>query len=254
MAQTLDGTVALITGASSGIGAAAALALSAHGASVAIVARRGDRLAELATRIVGSGGSAFVLEADITDPEQARTAVERTVAKFGRLDSLVNNAGVMLLGPIPDADVTGWQRMIDLNIVALMHCSHAALPHLMKAAQSGPRNVADIVNISSTAGRRASAGAGVYNATKFAVGAFSEALRQEVTKKQVRIGLVEPGFTATELQSQNTPEIQAMIKSNFALDDPLQAEDIADAIAYMITRPRHVAVNEMLVRPTQQDR
>jgi NADP-dependent 3-hydroxy acid dehydrogenase YdfG len=254
MAAILEGTVALVTGASSGIGEATALRFAALGAHVAIVARRADRLADLAARITATGGNALELEADITDANQARDVIEQTVRRFGRLDTLINNAGVMLLGPISGAEVTEWKRMIDLNVWALMHCSHAALPHLLAAASSGPRNVADLVNISSTAGRNASAGAGVYNATKFAIGAFSESLRQEITKQHVRVALVEPGFTATELQSHNSPEIQDMIRTRFALDEPLQADDIADAVLYVVTRPRHVAVNEMLVRPTLQDR
>ena len=252
MARTLDGTVALVTGASSGIGEATALALAAHGARVAIVARRRDRLDALAERIRASGGEALALEADITDEDRARAVVADTVAHFGRLDTLVNNAGVMLLGPIPDADVSEWKRMLDLNVAALMYCTNAALPHLLEAAAGGPRNVADLVNVSSVAGRNARAGAGVYNATKFAVGAFSEALRQEVTKKQLRVSLIEPGETATELREQNRPEIQAKLPPRS--EAPLQAADVADAIAYVVTRPRHVAINEVLIRPTQQER
>ena len=133
-----------------------------------------------------------------------------------------------------------------------MYCAHAALPHLLQAAAGGPRNVADLVNVSSVAGRNARAGAGVYNATKFAVGAFSEALRQEVTKKQVRVSLIEPGETATELRAQNRAEIQANLPA--PSEHPLQAADIADAIVYVVTRARHVAINEVLIRPTQQDR
>ena len=250
--KTLDGTVALVTGASSGIGAATAIALAADGAKVALAARRGDRLDDLVKRIEAAGGIALAIETDITDADRARETVERAARTFGRLDTVVNNAGVMLLGPIRDADIAEWQRMIELNVLALMHCTHAALPHLVAAAVSSPRKVADLVNISSTAGRIARAGGGVYNATKFAVGAFSEALRQEITKQHVRVALVEPGLTATELQGHNRPEIQDMIRTNFALEHPLQAEDIADAVRYIVTRPRHVAVNEMLVRPTEQ--
>jgi NADP-dependent 3-hydroxy acid dehydrogenase YdfG len=255
VARVLDGTVALVTGASSGIGEATALALAAQGARVAIAARRLDRLEALAERISAEGSEALVLQADVTEELQAREIVERTAAKFGRLDTLVNNAGVMLLGPIPDADVNEWRRMLDLNVSALMYCSHAALPHLIRAAEDGPRNVADLVNISSVAGRVARATAGVYNATKFAVGAFSEALRQEVTRKHVRVALVEPGMVATELQSHNRPEILAqMRKNNTGITEPLQAGDIADAVAYVVTRARHVAINEILIRPTDQDR
>jgi len=252
MAGTLDGTVALVTGASSGIGEATAVALAAHGAHVALVARRRDRLDALAARIRAAGGEALVLEADVTDEHRARAVVADTVAHFGRLDTLVNNAGVMLLGPIPDADVGEWKRMLDLNVSALMYCTNAALAHLLQAASAGPRGVADLVNVSSVAGRNARAGAGVYNATKFAVGAFSEALRQEVTKKQLRVSLIEPGETATELREQNRPEIQAKLPPRS--EYPLQAVDVADAIAYVVTRPPHVAINEVLIRPTQQER
>jgi NADP-dependent 3-hydroxy acid dehydrogenase YdfG len=250
--KPLEGTVALVTGASSGIGEATALALAASGAKVTLVARRGDRLNALVSKIGTAGGTALALEADITDPARSREVVEKTVAQFSRLDVLVNNAGLMLLGPVGDADPSEWKRMVDLNVLALMNLSHAALPHLIAAAEKGPRQVADLVNISSTAGRVARNGVAVYSATKFAVGAFSESLRQELTKQHVRVSIVEPGRTVTELAEHNKPEILAMIRSNFKMDDPLQAEDIADAVLYVVSRPRHVAVNEMLVRPTEQ--
>jgi len=253
MADRLDGTVALVTGASSGIGEAAAVSLAAHGAAVAIAARRRDRLDALAERIRGAGGTVLVLESDITDEQQAREAVARTVTELGRLDTLVNNAGVMLLGPVVDAPVTEWQRMVQLNVLGLLYCAHAALPHLLRAAEDGPRRVADLVNISSVAGRVARNGSGVYNATKHGVGAFSEALRQEVTRRHVRISLVEPGAVETELASHNRPEIQDGLRQRFAAMERLQSEDIADAITYIVTRPRHMAVNEMLIRPTEQE-
>jgi NADP-dependent 3-hydroxy acid dehydrogenase YdfG len=252
MAERLDGTVALITGASSGIGTATALALAEHGAAVALAARRVDRLTALSAKIRDSGGSALVIEADITDEEQARGAVERTVSELGRLDTLVNNAGMMLLGPVVDAPVDEWQRMLQINMFGLMYCAHAALPHLLRAAGSGPRRVADMVNISSVAGRVAREGSAVYNATKHGVGAFSEALRQEVTRRHVRISLVEPGGVDTELASHNRPEIKSTIEQRFADVERLQADDIADAIHYIVSRPRRMAVNEMLVRPTEQ--
>jgi len=181
-----------------------------------------------------------------------RAAVARTVDELGRLDTLVNNAGVMLLGPIADAPVEEWQRMVHVNLLGLLYCAQAALPHLVSAAGTSPRRVADMINVSSVAGRVARSGSGVYNATKFGVGAFSEALRQEVTQKHVRISLVEPGATDTELRSHNRPEVQEAIMARFTGVERLQAADIADAIRYIVTRPRHVAVNEMLVRPTEQ--
>ncbi len=253
VSNDLSGTVVLVTGASSGIGEATARSAAAHGAHVALVARRRDRLEALATSIRGNYGSALVVEADIAHEDQARAAIERTVAEFGRLDTLVNNAGIMLLGPIVDADVHAWTRMIDLNITALMHCTHAALPHLAKAALEGPRRVADIVNVSSVAGRVARAGAGVYNATKFAIGAFSESLRQEITKQHVRVSLVEPGAAATELRLQNTEAVQATMTQRLGSIETLHADDVADAILYIVTRPRHVAINELLIRPTEQE-
>jgi NADP-dependent 3-hydroxy acid dehydrogenase YdfG len=252
MLERLDGTVALVTGASSGIGEATAPVLAEHGASVALAARRVDRLTALSVRIREGGGSALVLDADVTDEEQARDAVHRTVAEFGRLDTLVNSAGVMLLGPVLDAPVEEWQRMVGINLLGLMYCAHAALPHLLRAADSGPRRVADMVNVSSVAGRVAREGSGVYNATKHGVGAFSEALRQEVTRRHVRISLIEPGAVTTELSSHNRPEIRSVIQQRFGDVERLLASDIADAIHYIVSRPRRTAVNEMLVRPTEQ--
>ena len=252
MKPVLGDTVALVTGASSGIGAATAEALAAQGAAVALAARRRDRLDTLAAGIRGQGGTVLVLESDITDEQQATDAVERTVAELGRLDTLINNAGVMLLGPAVGAPLSEWQRMVDLNVLGLLYCAHAALPHLLRAAEDGPRRVADMVNISSVAGRVARNGSGVYNLTKHGVGAFSESLRQEVTKRYVRVSLVEPGATATELAGHNRPEVLDSIRNQFG--QRMQAEDIADAIIYVVTRPRHVAVNEMLIRPTEQER
>lgn len=253
MAERLDGTVALITGASSGIGEAAARTLAAQGAAVALAARRKDRLDSLAADIKKQGGRALVIETDATDKTQARACVERTVKEFGRLDTLVNNAGVMLLGPAVGAPLDEWDRMVDINLKGLMYFAHAALPHLLIAAESAPRRVADLVNISSVAGRVARAGVGVYNMTKFGVVAFTESLRQEVTKRHVRVSAVEPGVVETELQSHMRPESRAATQKRFEGVEKLAAQDIADAILYIVTRPRHVAVNEMLIRPTEQE-
>jgi NADP-dependent 3-hydroxy acid dehydrogenase YdfG len=251
--QRLTGTVALVTGASSGIGEASALALAQHGAAVAIAARRKDRIDALAARIADGGGTALAIEADVTSEEQAEALVRQTVAGLGRLDTLINNAGVMLLGPIVDAPLQEWERMIDLNVKGLLYCAHAALPHLLWAAQDSPRKVADMVNISSVAGRVARSGSGVYNATKWGVGAFSESLRQEVTRRHVRVSLVEPGAVATELVSHNRPEIRERLAGGDDFER-MESEDIADAIAYIVTRPWRMAVNEMLIRPTEQER
>ena len=252
MQQILRGTVALVTGASSGIGAATATALAAQGAAVALAARRRDRLDTLAAEIKDQGGTALVLECDVTDQQQAAAAVDRTVTELGRLDTLINNAGVMLLGPAVGAPLDEWQQMVELNVLGLLYCAHAAVPHLLRAAAEEPRQVADMVNISSVAGRFARTGNGVYALTKFGVGAFSESLRQELAKQYVRVSLVEPGATATELSSHNRPEVLAAIRNQFG--QRMEAGDIADAITYIVTRPRHVAVNEMLIRPTEQER
>ena len=252
-AEDLSGTVALITGASSGIGEATALELAGRGAAVAIAARRKDRLDELAGRIEAAGSRALVLEADVSDRTQAEAAVQQTVATLGRLDTLINNAGVMLLGPVQDAPIDEWERMIAINLNGLLYCAHAALPHLLAAAQDGPRRVADVVNISSVAGRVARSGSGVYNLTKHGVGAFSESLRQEVTGRHVRVSLVEPGAVATELTSHNRPEIREQIQQRFGEIERLRSQDIADTIGFIVTRPRHMAINEVLVRPTEQE-
>jgi NADP-dependent 3-hydroxy acid dehydrogenase YdfG len=253
MTERLDGTVALVTGASSGIGDATAQELARRGAAVAIAARRKDRLDTLAQDIEQAGGRALAIEADVTDQEQVRQLVAQTVDRLGRLDTVVNNAGVMLLGPIADAPTEEWVRMIDLNLKGLLYVAHAALPHLLQAAESEPRHVADLVNISSVAGRIARRNSGVYNLTKHGVGAFSESLRQEVTGRHVRVSLVEPGAVATELASHIRDEIRDAMMSRLSGIEQLEAEDISDAIAYIVTRPRRVAINELLIRPTEQE-
>ncbi|MER6368857.1 SDR family NAD(P)-dependent oxidoreductase [Streptomyces mirabilis] len=253
MPSKLTGTVALVTGASSGIGAATARRLAEDGASVALVARRKARLDGVAAEIEKAGGTALVVEADITDRTQAEAAVQQAVEHFGRLDTLVNNAGLMLLGPVVGADVDEWERMLAVNVQGLLHTTHAALPHLLKAAETGPRKVADIVNLSSIAGRVAWNGYGVYNLTKFGVNGFTESLRQEVTQRHVRVGVLEPGGVDTELGSHNNPEIQgAMIAPFYETTEVLTPDDIADGVAYMVTRPRHASIGELWIMPTDQ--
>ena len=252
MSDRLEGAVALVTGASSGIGEATARTLASQGAKVGLVARRVERIEKLAKEIAANGHTALAIEADVTDQRQAIAAVERTVGDFGRLDVVVNNAGVMLLGPIHGAPTEEWDRMIDVNIKGLLYTTHAALPHLFAATEDSPRKVADVVNISSVAGRVATAGAGVYNLTKHGVGAVSEALRQEASRHGVRVTIIEPGFVETELQGHNRPEVHEKLKERIAKIEPLSAHDIADAIEYAVTRPAHVSVNELLIRPTTQ--
>ncbi|HEX2575428.1 MAG TPA: SDR family NAD(P)-dependent oxidoreductase [Aquihabitans sp.] len=249
----LDGTVALVTGASSGIGAATARALAAEGATVVAAARRKDRLDELVASIGEDGGTAVAAEVDVTDGDQAAALVDQAAGQHGRLDIVINNAGVMLLGPIEDAPLDEWERMVDLNVKGLLYVARAALPHLLRAAaEPEPRGVADLVNISSVAGRIARLGSGVYNLTKHGVGAFSESLRQEVTERHVRVALVEPGAVATELATHVREEVRAGMAKRFSGVEIMQPEDIADAITYVVTRPRRMAVNEVLIRPTEQ--
>ena len=253
MNASLTGTVAIVTGASSGIGEATSRRLAEHGASVALIARRRDRLDALALEIEDAGGIALAVQADISDRGQAEAAVQRVVERFGRLDILVNNAGLMLLGPIVGADTDEWDRMIAINVQGLLSMTGAALPHLLQAADDGGRRVADIVNISSIAGRVAWNGYGVYNLTKFGVNGFTESLRQEVTKRHVRVGVLEPGGVETELGSHNRPEIhREMITPFLEQTEILAPEDIADGVAFMVTRPRHASIGELWIMPTDQ--
>jgi NADP-dependent 3-hydroxy acid dehydrogenase YdfG len=249
MTDVLQGKVCALTGASSGIGAATARRLAGAGAAVALAARRADRLTELVSEIEKDGGRALAIETDVCREDQARRLIERTNSELGRLDILVNNAGVMLLGPIQDADTDEWRRMVEVNLLGLFYCTHAALA-IMREQGSG-----HIVNVSSVAGRTASLGVGVYNATKWGVVGFSESLRQEALHLKVRVTVIEPGFVATELQDHTTnPMAKAAIEDMREKTTPLQAEDIAEAIFWAVSQPPHVSVNEILVRPTEQSR
>lgn len=251
-APALAGTAALVTGASSGIGAATAVALGQRGARVALVARRKDRLDAVRERIREQGGVALALEADISDRDQATGVVERAVAEFGRLDTLVNNAGIMLLGSAVRSAIEDWERMVALNVMGTLCVTHAALPHLVSAAEDSSRQVADLVNISSTSGRIARPGAGVYSLTKFGLAAFSESLRQELIPRRVRVSVVEPGTVGTEIFSHVREDVRQTLQSQIGSIEPLLPEDIAEAVVHIVTRDRRVAVNEVLVRAAEQ--
>jgi NADP-dependent 3-hydroxy acid dehydrogenase YdfG len=246
----LDGKIAAVTGASSGIGEATAMALLAEGATVSLAARRRDRIEDLAARIEADGGRALAIETDITDESQANSFIERTNEELGGLDILVNNAGLMLLGPVAGAPTEQWRQMIDVNLLGLLYCTHAALP-IMGTAGSG-----DIVNVASVAGRIAAAGSGVYNMTKWGVVGFSEALRQECSRAGVRVTAIEPGWVDTELQGHNEHPmvVERMNKLIETIDKILEPEDIARAITFAVTQPQHVSINEMLIRPTTSSR
>jgi NADP-dependent 3-hydroxy acid dehydrogenase YdfG len=248
MTNDLSGRVVAITGASSGIGEATALACVAAGASVSLAARRVDRIEALAARIKDEGGTAIAVRTDVSDERQARAFVEQTYEHLGRLDVLVNNAGVMLLGPVAGANTDDWRRMIDANVYGVLYCSHAALP-LMQQQGSG-----HIVNVSSVAGRIAAAGSAVYNLTKWGVNGFSEGLRQEALHSNIRVTIIEPGAVETELVDHNTDAVRAMAAKRMEGVQPLQATDIADAIVYALSQPEYVSINEVLIRPTRQAR
>jgi NADP-dependent 3-hydroxy acid dehydrogenase YdfG len=244
---------AVVTGGSRGIGRAISLELAAAGARVVLTCQRDvERAEKTAEEIRRAGGQATPLVMDVLKPEDIKAMAERVGEEFGGADILVNNAGVMLLGPIEDAPTEEWDRMIDLNLKGLIYTTHAALPHLLSAAEDSKRGCADLVNISSVAGRIARSGSGVYNLTKFGVGAFSESVRQEFAERRVRTSIVEPGAVATELTDHLRDDVREAVTDRFAGIDRLQAEDIADAIAYTVTRPRHVSLNEILIRPTEQ--
>lgn len=243
----LDGSVALVTGASSGIGDATVKALANEGASVALAARRKPQLHDLADRIEADGGDALVVPTDVTDENDVQEMVETTHEEFGRLDILVNNAGVMLLEPVKSADTDNFRQMVEVNLMGLMNATHAVLPILQEQGQG------HIVNVSSVAGRQASTNSSGYNATKFGVNGFTEALRQEITQEGIRTTLIEPGVVDTELQDHIPDEnAKESIEEWVEAMSPLTSEDIARSIHYAVTQPQHVSVNEILIRPTQQ--
>jgi NADP-dependent 3-hydroxy acid dehydrogenase YdfG len=245
---SLRGKVALVTGASSGIGAAIARTLASRGAAVAVAARRRPLIDQLAAEIRAGGQTAVAIALDVTDETACRRAVEQCVQRLGGLDILINNAGVMLLGPIEGADTEDWRRMINTDVLGVMYMTHAALPHLLRARGT-------IVQLSSVDGRTAGALTGVYNASKWAVNAFSESLRQETTTRGVRVVLIEPGATATGLASHITHTATREAVAEFAAAlRPLTPDDVAAATLYAVTQPPHVAVNELLLRPTDQQR
>jgi NADP-dependent 3-hydroxy acid dehydrogenase YdfG len=242
----LSGQVVAVTGASSGIGEAIARAAARAGAAVSLAARRLDRIQAIAADIVTAGGKALAVQTDVGEEDQARVFVQQTQQAFGRLDVLVNNAGLMLLGPIENAPTDEWRRMIHVNVFGVLYCTHAALP-VMREQGSG-----HIVNVSSVAGRVARAGSGVYNLTKWGVGGFSEALRQEAVDMGVRVTLIEPGVVATELTSHMRPEVLEQLHQRFSGVTPLAAEDVSNAIMFAIGQPPNVSVNEVLIRPSRQ--
>lgn len=244
----IKGKTAIVTGASSGIGYATALALSRAGAKVAIGARRTDRLSELEGKI-REYGEVFSQRLDVTKREECNSFVSNVHDRWGSVDILVNNAGLMPLSLVKNLKVDQWDRMIDVNIKGVLYCTAAVVPHMLET-KSG-----HIVNISSVAGRIVFPGGSVYCATKHAITAFSEGLRQELSvRKNIRVTCIEPGVVATELTNTITDEsLQGFVESAKKMES-LQADDIANAVVYAVDSPGHVNVNEILIRPTTQER
>lgn len=245
----LNGCVAIVTGASSGIGEATARDLAGRGANVIAAARRTDRLAALAASV----SNVHAVECDVTDVASVQRMVDGAVDRFGRIDILVNNAGIGLTGPATQIALEEWRTMVDVNVMGVLNCTHIALNYLINAA-TGPRGVADIVNISSVAGRKALPGSSVYAATKFAVNAFSDGLRQELASKHVRVSIVAPGFTKSEFIEHIRPDLLAKIRPSLEAMPAMTAEEIAETITFCVTRPAGVSVSDLLVRPTEQER
>jgi NADP-dependent 3-hydroxy acid dehydrogenase YdfG len=251
MTNNLEGVNVLVTGASSGIGEATVRGFAAAGARVAAVARRADRLDRLQGEVRAHGGSIVTTVADVTSAAAVARTIDDCVAELGGLDVVVNNAGMMMAGPVIDAPVEEWDRMIDVNVRGMMYVARFALPHLV-AAVSGPRGVADLVNVASISGRRSLPGSAVYNATKYAVVGFSEAVRQEAAPRGVRVCTLEPGSVETEFPLHSRPEIRDAPNPGFVGFERLTPDSVAEAILFVVTRPLPMAINELLMRPLGQ--
>ena len=245
MTGTLTGKTALVTGASSGIGRSTAVALAAAGARVALVARRADRLKDLAARIEADGGQALACVADVTVEEEATRAVEDTVAHFGGLDILVNAAGMTQVGKVENANLADWRYVFDLNFWSGLYTARAAIPALKAGG-------GDIVNVSSTAGRRpVGATFGPYAASKFALTAFNESLRAEVTLAGIRVSIIEPGATATEIHEHiKDDRVRESTRQHIEKDGAMQPEDVAAAIVFVVSLPPRVNVSQLMIRPS----
>ena len=249
--DTLVGRTAVVTGAASGMGQATARLLAAHGVRVALLARRAERLTELAAKIEADGGQAMAVTADITDQASVDAAVERVHAGYGRVDLVVNSAGVMLPNPVTDGRADEWQRMLDTNVTGALRVIRAFTPDLIAVAQDG--RTADLVNISSIGAHIAFPNYAVYGATKAALTYLSESLRTELGPRDVRITNIEPGLTSTELGDHiDNAELSGQLDGMFHALIGLSADDIADLIAFTTSRPRHVNLRQAIVLPTRQ--
>lgn len=245
MSGPLVGRVALVTGASSGIGEAAAVALAKAGATVAVSARRADRLQELVKKIEAFGVKGLALPGDIVDEQVAKHVVGETVKQFGRLDILINSAGIIQAGNVENADIEEWHRVFDVNLFGSVCTCKAAIPH-MRALGRG-----DIINISSTSARRAANKFLSYSASKFAVNSMTEGMRQVVCQEGIRVCVIEPGATATEVsEGISDPKQREVIRAHINKDGAMKPDDVADAILFVVTLPQRVNITQMQIRPT----
>jgi NADP-dependent 3-hydroxy acid dehydrogenase YdfG len=246
MSNNIEGKVVVITGASSGLGEATARLLSAQGATIVLGARRVERLQTLAEELTGRGGKALAVATDVTHCDQVKKLVDAAVQTHGRIDVMINNAGLMPSSPLERLKIDDWNRMIDVNIKGVLYGIAAALPH-MKQQKAG-----HIINVSSVAGHKVPAGGAVYAATKYAVRALSEGFRQEVKPYNIRTTVISPGVVATELPNSVTePDVAEHFRKYYEIGIP--AESFARAVAFAICQPEDMDVNEILFRPTQQE-
>jgi len=247
MSNNIEGKIVVVTGASSGLGEATARLLSAQGASVVLGARRGDRIKSLADEATASGGKALAMTTDVTRCDQVRKLVDAAVQTYGRIDVMINNAGLMPQAPLERLQIDEWERMIDVNIKGVLYGIAAALPH-MKQQKAG-----HFINVSSVAGHKVGPGFAVYAATKYAVRALSEGLRQEVKPYNIRTTVISPGAVATELPDSVTDPDAAERIHKFYAEVAIPAESFARAVAFAVSQPEEVDVNEILFRPTRQE-
>jgi NADP-dependent 3-hydroxy acid dehydrogenase YdfG len=245
MAQALGGKIALVTGASSGIGAATAIALAAAGATVALSARRKDRLDELVTQIEAAGGKALALPGDMAVEADALGAVADTVKALGRIDILINSAGIMQTGGIEGADLAEYRRVVDINLMGTVYTCQAAIPHMLE------QGVGDIINISSLAGRKGGPETNAYSASKHALNAMTNGMRQELGDRNIRVSFLMPGATETEVASGiSNPAWREAIAKHVSKEGAVKASEIADTLVFMLSMPRNVNIAEISVRPT----
>jgi NADP-dependent 3-hydroxy acid dehydrogenase YdfG len=245
MSGSLAGRVALVTGASSGIGEATAVALAAGGATVALAARRAERLKALVEKIESAGGKAVALPADVAVESEAKGVVAETLQRLGRLDILVNSAGIIQYGGVENCDTAQWRGVLEINLLASLYTSHAAIAPMR--AQGG----GDIINVSSTAGRRAAVLFNAYSASKFGLTGMTEAMRQEVGSYGIRVCIIEPGATATEVADGITdPTYRKRMQKHVSKEGAMTAQDVASAIVFVVSLPPRVNVSQLLIRPT----